>query len=283
MSIALGVMVRGNNGKSVQRIKQYAGKGIESFQIHWWKNTGNENISETSKKIKDILAEEWETPPLTGLGLYGNPLLKDREGEESRQSIFRLIESAELFGSSYIGLFTGRIPETSWERSISEIRKVFGDFCRAAEDNNVRLAFENCPMGGNEFSGNWNIAFSPEIWERLFNELSPWAEKVLGLEWEPAHQLLQGREPLETLKPWASEIIHVHGKDASLESSGFVQRLPGNGSSDWSKIFNILKNAGYKGSVDIEGYHDPEWSGEKEIPGHLWSLEYLKECRNMVY
>ena len=38
----------------------------------------------------------------------------------------------------------------------------------------------------------------------------------------------------------------------------FVQmRTPGFGDSDWTRVISELRLAGFKGAIDIEGWHDP--------------------------
>ncbi len=273
-------MIRGNGGKAAHRLKVLLGSGFETYQIHWWAETGNENLEETSREIADLPTDDGVSE-ISALALYGNPLRTDAEGERARSSIRKLIASAELFGCTIVGLFTGRIPGRLWEDSLPRFSEVFDDLCRRAAASGVTLALENCAMGGNHTSGDWNMAFGPKDWTRLFESLSPGAADALGLEWEPAHQIDFGNPPLTQLSGWVNKIVHVHGKDALTEESGeIVHCLPGRGQTDWAEVFEILKQAGFRGSVDIEGYHDPEWKGDREIPGQIRSLNYLKKCRD---
>jgi sugar phosphate isomerase/epimerase len=77
----------------------------------------------------------------------------------------------------------------------------------------VKIAFENCAMGGNWQTGDWNIAHNPDAWELMFNETP---DDKLGLEWEPCHQLVYLIDPLPQIRKWADRIFHVHGKDATV-------------------------------------------------------------------
>ncbi|MHC4886891.1 MAG: sugar phosphate isomerase/epimerase, partial [Planctomycetota bacterium] len=56
-------------------------------------------------------------------------------------------------------------------------------------------------------------------------------------------------------------------------------RTPGFGDSNWTDIISDLRHAGYKGSIDIEGWHDHVYCGELEMTGQVRALNYLKECR----
>ena len=67
------------------------------------------------------------------------------------------------------------------------VKKVWGGLAKRAEDKGVRIAWENCDMGGWWHDVRWNIAHSPTAWEMMFNEVP---SDALGLEWEPCHQMV---------------------------------------------------------------------------------------------
>ena len=114
---------------------------------------------------------------------------------------------------------------------------------------------------------------------------------ALGLEWEPAHQLIQLIDPIPQLRVWATKIVHLHGKDTSVDwdavrrrgiyaAKDFApERTPGFGDTNWRDVFSILHENGYEGDVCIEGYHDPVYSGQWEMTSQLHALKYLKFCR----
>lgn len=270
-------MIRANGGKAPRRLQAAAGRGFESFQFHWWADIGTENPVRTAGSCREILGTA-EIP--FSFALYGNPLRQDAEGSAAVLSIRRLIGLSAKLGSPFVGLFTGRLPGTPWEASLPAFTGLFEELCREAADHGVGLAMENCPMDGSEDSGDWNLAHHPEHWARLYSALSSGAGDALYLEWEPAHQILQGRDPMGDINDWADRIIHVHGKDAEAGNGAVIQTLPGNGSTDWRLILSQLENTGYSGTIDIEGYHDREWSGDREIDGQVKALEYLKACRD---
>ena len=56
-------------------------------------------------------------------------------------------------------------------------------------------------------------------------------------------------------------------------------RTPGFGDSDWTRVISELRLAGFTGSIDIEGWHDPVYRDELEMTGQVRALDYLKECR----
>jgi sugar phosphate isomerase/epimerase len=143
-------------------------------------------------------------------------------------------------------------------------------------------------MGGDWESGDWNIAHNPLSWEKMFNAVP--ADNI-GLEWEPCHQMVQLIDPIPQLRKWTDKIFHVHGKDATIAwdivkeygihgPKPYVwHRTPGFGDTNWTDIISILRQAGYKGTIDIEGWHDPVYRDELEMMGQVHALNYLKQCR----
>jgi sugar phosphate isomerase/epimerase len=98
-------------------------------------------------------------------------------------------------------------------------------------------------------------------------------------------------DPIPQIRKWAPKFFHIHGKDATIRwdvirENGifgkypFVQmRSPGFGDSDWTRVISELRLAGYKGTIDIEGWHDPVYRDALEMTGQVRSLNYLKEAR----
>jgi hypothetical protein len=86
-------------------------------------------------------------------------------------------------------------------------------------------------------------------------------------------------DPLPQIRKWAPKIFHVHGKDATIRwdvirehgifgKEKFVfMRTPGFGDSNWTDIISELRLAGWSGSIDIEGWHDPVYRDALEMTG----------------
>lgn len=119
-----------------------------------------------------------------------------------------------------------------------------------------------------------NIAFSPEIWRRLF-ELVP--SSYLGLELDPSHCVWQGIDYVKAVREFGSRIFHVHAKDMEvrrdiLADTGIYgmaltrqpglghgwwrARAPGWGEVDWARFITALIEVGYPGNLDIEHEDD---------------------------
>lgn len=283
-NIRIGTLVGG--GDAARVIPQIAPHGFESYSLTFWQTTGDTDLAETAKRVRALADEHGFV--VSTLGIFGNPLTGTGDNADTLASWERLIDHAHLFGTDIVSGFTGRLTGESIDASLPAYAKVFGELSRRAADKGVRLAFENCDMGGTWASGDWNIAHNPTAWELMFNAIP---SDNIGLQWEPCHQMVSLIDPIPQLRKWVNKVFHVHGKDATIAwdivkeygihgPKEFVwHRTPGFGDSNWTDIVTILRQAGYEGTIDIEGWHDPVYRGELEMTGQVHALNYLKACR----
>ncbi|KRF02301.1 sugar phosphate isomerase [Paenibacillus sp. Soil766] len=286
--IRIGTLVGGST--AVKVLPQIVTHGFESFGLTFWQTTGTTDLVELAKQVREILAEQ--DAVISTLGIFGNPLTGAGDNADTLASWERLIDHAHLFGADIVSGFTGRITDKPIDESIPKFKHVFGELSKRAADKGVRIAFENCDMGGTWVNGDWNIAHNPTAWEMMFNAVPM---DNIGLQWEPCHQMVSLIDPIPQLRKWVDKIFNVHGKDATIAwdivkeygihgKKPFVwHRTPGFGDSNWSDIITILRQGGYKGSIDIEGWHDPVYRDELEMTGQVHGLHYLKRCRGGNY
>jgi sugar phosphate isomerase/epimerase len=283
-AIRIGTLVRSE--KAPAHIKQILHHGFESFSLVFGKSLGNTDLLKLAKDLKEVLGESGAT--ISTLSLYGNPLGNLPDDEKTREEWKRLIDSAHLFGTDLVTGFAGRVRDQPIDASMKTFKKVFGPLTRHAAGQGVRLAFENCDKGGTWATGDFNIAHYPAAWEMMFNEVPL---ENIGLEWEPCHQMVKLIDPMPQLRKWVKKIFHVHGKDATVHwdvvrEFGIAgpkrfafHRTAGFGDSSWTDIISDLRIGGFKGSIDIEGWHDPIYRDDLEMTGQVYGLKYLKQCR----
>jgi sugar phosphate isomerase/epimerase len=267
-------------------ISQILPHGFETFALTFWQTIGDTDLKKTASEVKEVLGDSGVT--IGAIGIYGNPLEKESKDLETVAGWEKLIDVAHLFGTDIVTGFAGRLRGVPIDQSIARFKEVFGPLAKRAEDRGVRLAFENCSMDGNWKSGDWNIAHHPTHWEMMFDAVP---SKNLGLEWEPCHQIVTLIDPMPQLREWAKKIFHVHGKDATIHWDTIKRhgiggnkqfafhRTPGFGDSNWTDIISELRLAGFTGSIDIEGWHDPVYRDDLEMTGQVHGLNYLKQCR----
>ena len=283
--IRIGTLVNGSDG-TAGYIRQILPHGFESFSITFWQTLGNTDLKALAGKVEDALGDSGAV--ISSICVFGNPLADRDVDRQTRDGWKTLIDSAHLFGCDLVCGFAGRVIGKPINESMKRYKAVFGPLAKRAADNGVRLAFENCDMGGTWQAGDMNIAHYPAAWEMMFNELP--ADNI-GLEWEPCHQMVKLIDPIAQLRKWVQKVFHLHGKDATVMwdvireygidgARAFAfHRTPGFGDSNWTDIITILRQANFVGSIDIEGWHDPVYRGDLEMTGQVAGLNYLKRCR----
>lgn len=270
--------------KGADYIRQILPHGFESFSLTCWQKIGDVDLRKTAGEVLETIGDQ---AVISSVGIFGNPLTD----KQTVTDIQRMIDSAHLFNTDLVVGFAGAMPGTRVPETIATFKKVWEPLVRRAEDNGIRIAFENCDMGGWwHDSGKFNIAHAPSAWEMMFDAIP---SDALGLEWEPCHQMVSLIDPIPQLRKWAAtgKIFHVHGKDATVAWDVVRQygirggkpyvwhRTPGFGDTNWTDIISILRMNGYRGCLDIEGWHDPVYSNELEMTGQVHGLNYLKQCR----
>ena len=146
---------------------------------------------------------------VSSIGYYCNAL----ENEDSARPWRQFIDKAHLFGTNLVTTFAGALEGQPVEKAIPRYKEVFGELARRAEDKGVKLCIENCPMDGTWNSATCNIGFNPKAWEMMFDAVP---SEAIGLEWEPAHQMVQLIDPLPVLEQWIPPVYHLHGKDCTI-------------------------------------------------------------------
>jgi sugar phosphate isomerase/epimerase len=286
--IRLGTLVPAHE-RTAEVVRQLLPHGFETFQVSFGRGVGDFPVEPLADAVRRVLDAHVVGPcdlprRVSAVGVYGNPLTSP----ETVRDWERLIDAAHLFGCDVVAGFAGRISGKPVPDSYGPFATVFGPLARRAEDRGVRIAFENCEKRGTWQSGDWNIAHAPDAWDAIFAAVE---SPVLGLEWEPCHQVVSFADPLSQIRRYASRIWHVHGKDASIlwdvvRHHGIrggvpyaAHRLPGFGDTDWTRVIGELRLAGWRGSIDIEGFHDAVFRDALETTGQVAALRHLERCR----
>ena len=202
---------------------------------------------------------------ISGLGYYPNPLAPDAdEAAVAEQHIRKVIVAAQMLGVGVVNTFVGR----DWTRTIDDnwprFCEVWKPLVRFAEDHDVRIGIENCPMlfSNDEWPGGKNLAHSPVVWRRMFDEIP---SENFGLNFDPSHLVWQQMDYLRPIHEFAERIFHFHAKDAKvqrtkLDEEGIlatplkwhIPKLPGLGDVRWGQVVSALNDVGYQGPVCIE-------------------------------
>ncbi len=202
---------------------------------------------------------------LSALGYYPNLLDPDfTMAEDARTQLKKVIKATSLLGLRTVNSFVGR----DWTKSVDDnwprFLKTWRPLIRFAEDQDIRIGIENCPMlfTRDEWPGGKNLMTTPAIWRRAFNDIpSP----NFGLNYDPSHFILQQMDPASPLREFQDKIFHLHAKDVKIrrdrinEVGVFAYPLewhqpciPGYGEMDWSRFMGALMETSYRGPVCIE-------------------------------
>ncbi|MBD3376037.1 TIM barrel protein [candidate division KSB1 bacterium] len=239
--------------------------------------------------VNEKLAQDDIT--LSGLGYYPNPLAPDAsEANVAIDHIKEVIKAAELLGLQNMNTFIGK----DWSKSVDDnwpqFKKVWPDLIKFAEDHGIKVGIENCPMHftKDEWPGGKNLAATPEIWQRMFDEIP---SDYFGLNFDPSHLIWQHIDVFKAVRDFADKIFHAHAKDVRLDKHRLDQvgimahplqyhtpKLPGLGEVDWGKFISVLGDTGYDGPVCVE-VEDRSFEGslERRQASLVQSVAYLRQ------
>jgi sugar phosphate isomerase/epimerase len=213
---------------------------------------------------------------ISGLGYYPNPLDPDKEKSDLYVShIMKMIVGAAKLGIPVVNTFVGRDQKKNISENLELFKKTWPPIIKLAEENNIRVGIENCPMlfTNDEWPGGKNLATTPEIWDRMF-EIIPSAH--FGLNYDPSHLVWQMMDPIQPIYDYKDRLHHIHLKDAKvyrnkLNRVGVMAtplefhspKLPGLGDVKWGDFFSALTTVRYQGPVCIE-VEDKAYEGSTE-------------------
>jgi sugar phosphate isomerase/epimerase len=202
---------------------------------------------------------------ISGLGYYPNVLSPDAaEAAATRAHLEQVIRAAPLIGIRQVNTFVGR----DWRRSVDDnwprFLEVWPPLVRLAEECQVRIGIENCPMlfTADEWPGGKNLATSPAIWRRMFEAIP---SSAFGPNLDPSHFVWQQMDEIQPIRDFIDRLFHVHAKDVRVDRSRLDDvgilgtplsyhqpKLPGLGDVDWGAFFAVLSEVGYRGPVCVE-------------------------------
>ena len=219
--------------------------------------------ADDAQRLRDLASSSGVA--ISALGYYPNALAPDHEeAERSAAHIEKVIRAAALLGVGRANTFIGRdwtkSVDDNWPRFLETWRRLV----KVAEDVNVKIGIENCPMlfSRDEWPGGKNLAISPAIWRRMFDDLGG---HHLGLNYDPSHMVWQHMDYIRPIIEFKDRLFHVHAKDVRLDRDRLdrvgilahpleyhVPKLPGLGDVNWGRFISVLGEVGYTGAVCVE-------------------------------
>ena len=276
--------------RELDDIAAWAGEhGFEALELAAWPSLGDRPFTAShlaadrfdqgeAERIQGIL--DANGLELSALAYYDNNLHPDpEERRRIHEHLIACIDAAAALGGVPVGTFIGRDPSRSAADNLREAESAFKPLLDHAGERGVTMMIENCVMEGwTADGGPGNLAYSPELWEWMFD---------LGfyLNFDPSHLLWLGIDPVAALRPYVDKVAHAHAKDAETfpekrNRYGFFGRLgdrdrdpwdmgwwryriPGLGEVDFPHYVDALYEGGFDGFLSIE-HEDPVWGGTPE-------------------
>ena len=213
---------------------------------------------------------------ISALGYYSVLLSDDHEQARAAQEhLPKVVEAASMLGLKNVNSFAGANQKLSMEDNLNLFAKVWPNHIRHAEEKDIRIGIENCPMlYGNSWPFGLNLAHSPAIWRRMF-EIIP--SDHLGLNYDPSHLEMQLMDPIAPIREFGRRIFHVHAKDLCVDRSRLndlgslalpmdrsAAKIPGSGDINWKQFVDALREVGYDGPVCVE-VEDEDFEGSLEL------------------
>lgn len=228
---------------------------------------------------------------ISALAFYPNTMDGNLEKRSANIAhLKKVIDASAKLNVNLVTTFVGRDQTKNVEENIALFQEIWPPIIRYAEDRNVKIAIENCPMlfGREQWPGGQNLASTPKIWRELFSALpSP----NFGLNYDPSHFVWQMMDYIAPLYEFKDKIFHVHYKDIKLLPEKLrdvgvmaypldfmVPKLPGLGDVDWGKYVSALTDIGYDGYTCIE-VEDKAFEGSREriLESLLLSKKYMEQ------
>lgn len=282
----LGFLTACLPGRSLAEIAGWAaGHGYQALEVAAWPDLGDRPFTAThidadtlTPRRQDEIRALFDGHGLTlsSLAFYDNNLHPDPSARAGINShLLRLVEAAGALGVPTVGTFVGRDPTVAVRENLSQAEKVFAPIVDRAGELGVKIVIENCVMEGWHPDGYpGNLAYSPELWEWMF-------DLGLYLNYDPSHLVWMGIDPVAALRPYVAKVAHAQAKDIQVfpekrnhfgwpgravvrddpwDVGWWRYRVPGLGQVDWPRIVDTLYEGGFDGVLSVE-HEDPLWGG----------------------
>jgi sugar phosphate isomerase/epimerase len=275
--------------RSLAEIAAWAAQeGFEALEVAAWPALGDRPFTATHLDVDGFGSAEAEQASalftkhdltLSSLAYYDNNLHPDSDERAAVNAhVAACIDAAALLGVPTVGTFVGRDPNLPVAANLRAAEEVFAPLVDRAGEKGVKLVIENCVMEGWHPDGYpGNLAYSPELWEWMF-------DLGLYLNYDPSHLVWMGIDPVEAVRPYVDRVVHAQAKDIEVfperrnrygwpgkavvredpwDVGWWRYRVPGLGQVDWRRLVDTLYEGGFDGVLSVE-HEDPVWGGSED-------------------
>ena len=253
-----------------------AENGLECVEVACWpagkaerryagvSHIDTENLTKDQAEKYNAYAKEKKVA-ISALAYYPNPLDEDlAKRQQVIDHLYSVIDAAKMMDIHLVTTFIGRMPTKTISENLKEMEKVWKPIIAYAEEQQVKIAIENCPMlfTEDEWPGGQNLMTTPDLFRKIFAILD---SEYIGLNFDPSHFVWQQMDYLAPLYEFKDKLFHIHDKDIKLywkklQEVGVMAtpleymspKLPGLGDVDWGNYVSALTDVGYNGYTCIE-------------------------------
>lgn len=253
-----------------------AENGLECVEVACWpagkaerryagvSHIDTENLTKDQAEKYNAYAKEKKVA-ISALAYYPNPLDEDlAKRQQVIDHLYSVIDAAKMMDIHLVTTFIGRMPTRTISENLKEMEKVWKPIIAYAEQQQVKIAIENCPMlfTEDEWPGGQNLMTTPDLFRKIFAILD---SEYIGLNFDPSHFVWQQMDYLAPLYEFKDKLFHIHYKDIKLywnklQEVGIMAtpleymspKLPGLGDVDWGNYVSALTDIGYSGYTCIE-------------------------------
>lgn len=216
-----------------------------------------------AKYVNDYVKSKGMT--ISSLAFYPNTMDADlNKRTASIEHLKAVIRASGKLGVGMVTTFIGRDQHKTVDENIELFKEIWPGLIKFAEENNVKVAIENCPMlfGKDQWPGGQNLMCTPAIFRKLF-EIIP--SPNFGINFDPSHYVWQQMDYIKTVYEFKDRIFHVHFKDIKIYRDKLAEvgvmaypleymspKIPGLGDVNWSAFVSALNDIRYNGDAVIE-------------------------------
>lgn len=279
----------------LDKVKAYGINAIELTTGGWggcFFVPSAEELIQSPAKLQ-VFKDEIEKRELkiSALNCSGNPLVNNPMGKTHSKTIHDTAVLAGLLGVKTIVTMSG-LPEgapgdttpnwftttVSWPEYNGRLymadsiqyqwevaAKWWKEYAHFAKENGIeKIAIEEFPC---------QLVHNVRSLNKLLEVVGPEASKVIGMNLDPSHLMIQGADPIAVARALGDKIYYIHGKDARIERGlvdidGLAETLPvsetakrtwnyvavgcGKDLQWWKEFFSVAHMMGYDGYISLE-------------------------------
>lgn len=255
--------------------------GFTALDVSCWPKDNSRDFSGSDIDVENMTAADvteikgWQKKyniEFSSLAYYDNMLHPDKSVREKYTNHLKaVITAAGKLGTPLVGCFIGKDQTKSLTENFDEFEVLFNELVAFAEQNNVKLMIENCPMPGWQADGlPGTISYSPELWDEMFRRVP---SKSFGLNFDPSHLHWLHIDYLKALRDYKDRIFHIDAKDVIVDEDKFhyygifgkklnreheedlgfwTPVIPGLGDINWSEFYHVMREVGFNSYFSIE-------------------------------